>query len=256
MHGELKIFETEGDLFAAAAQTFSEAVRATLVVRPRFTVALSGGSTPKALFERLAQPPFRDELPWSQIEWFWGDERAVGPDDPESNYRMAREALLAHVDVDPAKVHRMLGESEKLPQAAKAYEHELAKVLGVPESGPPPSLDLVLLGMGGDGHTASLFPLTKALGEKKRWVVANDVPQLDTRRLTFTYPMLNAAASVMFFVSGVGKAKVLRDVLTGPADVRRLPSQNVNPTSGKLVWYVDRAAANLLDSTNSAKLQA
>lgn len=246
MHGERKIFETEGDLFAAAAHTFAEAVRTTLAERSRFTVALSGGSTPKGLFERLAQPPFRDELPWSKIEWFWGDERAVGPEDAESNYRMAREAILSKVDVDPAKVHRMLGESEKLPQAATAYQRELATVLGVPESGPPPALDLVLLGMGGDGHTASLFPLTKALGEKKKWVVANDVPQLDTRRLTFTYPMLNAAGCVLFLVSGAGKAKVLREVLEGPADVRRLPSQGIKPTSGRLLWYLDRAAASLL----------
>jgi 6-phosphogluconolactonase len=248
MNHDLRVFDTEAEVFDAAAQTFADAVRAVLAVRPRFTVALSGGSTPRALFERLAQPPHRDEIAWRTIDWFWGDERAVGPDDADSNYRMARETLLSKLNIAPDRVHRLRGEAEPLARGADEYVHELAETFGVSPDGPPPSLDLVLLGMGSDGHTASLFPFTSALDERRRWVVANDVPQLNTKRLTLTYPMLNAASCVMFLVSGVGKAKVLREVLEGASDPRRLPSQAVQPTHGRLVWFLDRAAAGLLES--------
>lgn len=247
MTPDLHVFGSEQELFQAAAQTFADAVRSVLSVRPRFTVALAGGSTPRALYERLAAPPLVDDVAWRAIEWFWGDERNVGPEDPESNFRLAREVLLSKIDVRAESIHRMPGEANDPRQAADDYAAQMARVFDRPVEGPPPSLDLVLLGMGGDGHTASLFPFTTALDERRRWVAANDVPQLNTRRLTLTYPLLNAASCVLFVVSGAGKAKVLREVLQGPFDPRRLPSQAVQPTNGRLLWYVDRAAAGMLE---------
>jgi 6-phosphogluconolactonase len=246
MNGELHVFETTDRLFHAAAAKLVEEARSAIAARSRFTVALAGGSTPQTLYELLAVEPYRSQVAWSKVEWFWGDERAVGPDDPESNFRMARQALLSKVEADASKVHRLCGEAVPLATAAEEYQRELARVFGVPTDGPPPSFDLVLLGMGGDGHTASLFPFTAALDEQKRWVTANDVPQLNARRLTVTYPVLNAAASVVFLVTGVGKAKVLREVLQGPHDPRRLPSQAVRP-AGSLHWFVDHSAASQLE---------
>lgn len=242
----LQVFDAADALFHAAAAKFVEAARSAVAARSRFTVALAGGSTPQSLYELLAVEPYRSQVAWSQVEWFWGDERAVGPEDPESNYRMARLALLSKVDADASKVHRLRGEAEPLASAADEYERELAGAFNTPPTPAPPSFDLVLLGMGGDGHTASLFPFTAALDERKRWVTANDVPQLNARRLTMTYPLLNAATAVVFLVTGVGKAKVLRDVLQGPHDPRRLPSQAVRP-AGSLHWYVDHPAASQLE---------
>ena len=247
MSGELRIFADEKELFAGAAATFVDAACAVLAVRPQFSVALAGGSTPRGLFELLASPAYRDSVDWKKVVWFWGDERSVGAEHPDSNYRMATEALLSHVAVDPGLVHRLCGETEPLSKGAEDYQQTLAKAFGIPADGPPPSLDLVLLGMGSDGHTASLFPFTAALDEKTRWVVANDVPQLTTRRLTLTYPVLNAAGCVLFLVTGAGKAKVLREVRQGPHDPRRLPSQTVDPQGGRLLWFVDRAAASQLE---------
>lgn len=247
MSGTLRVFEKEADLFAAAAATFVEIVRETLRKRPQFTVALAGGSTPRAMFERLAAPPLRDEVDWRAIHWFWGDERSVPADHADSNFRMARETLLSKVDIDPEKVHRLRGEADPLCEAATEYQHELARVCGVPADGPPPSVDLVLLGMGNDGHTASLFPNTAALQEREKWVVANDVPQQYTKRLTMTYPLLNAAETVMFLAAGAGKARILREVRQGPHDPQKLPAQGIAPTSGRLWWYIDRAAASRLE---------
>lgn len=247
MRGELRAFEKEADLFAAAAATFVEVVKLALAERPQFTVALAGGSTPRAMFERLAAPPLRDEVDWRRIQWFWGDERNVAADHADSNFRMAREALLSRVDVDPEKIHRLRGEADPLGDAAVDYQRQLAQVCGVAENGPPPSLDLVLLGMGNDGHTASLFPNTAALQEQEKWIVANDVPQQYGRRLTMTYPLLNAASIVMFLAAGAGKARILREVRQGPHDPQKLPAQGIAPTSGRLWWYVDRAAASQLE---------
>lgn len=251
MNADVRIFaapdaDDNAELFTTAANLFAESARAAIAARGMFTVALSGGSTPRSLFERLAVAPYRDAIEWRKIRWFWGDERTVGPDDPASNYRMAREALLSKVDVDPALVFRLRGEADPPTVAADEYERDLAAVFGAKINGPPPSLDLVLLGMGDDGHTASLFPNTDALDERKRWVTANHVPQHDTWRLTMTYPMLNAAGHVLFLVAGPTKAGVLREVLQGPYDPRRLPSQAVR-SAGRLTWFVDRAAASQLE---------
>lgn len=246
MNADVRIFTTTAELFTAAADLFAQSARAAIAARGTFTIALSGGSTPRSLFERLAAAPYRDAIAWRKIRWSWGDERTVGPDDPASNYRMAREALLSKVDVDPALVFRLRGEAVPPAVAADEYEQVLEAFCGATLGGPPPSLDLVLLGMGDDGHTASLFPHTAALDEQRRWVTANQVPQHDTWRLTMTYPVLNAAAHVVFLVAGTTKAGVLREVLQGPYDPRRLPSQAVRP-AGRLTWFVDRAAASQLE---------
>lgn len=253
MNGTLQVFDTEAALFQGAAEKFVAAATAAIAARGRFTVALSGGSTPRGLYERLTSEPFRDQVEWPKVEWFFGDERPVGPDDPESNYRLARETLFTKLGVDEERVHRIQGESERPEAAANEYQKELARVFGA--GGAPtgageagwPSFDLVLLGMGSDGHTASLFPFTSALNVRKRWVAANDVPQLSTRRYTLTAPVINAAACVLFLVTGVGKAKVLREVLQGRREPKRLPSQLIKPNGGELLWYVDRAAASQLE---------
>jgi 6-phosphogluconolactonase len=183
------------------------------------------------------------------VEVFWGDERCVPPTHADSNYRMAKEALLDLVPIPAERVHRMAGESPDPAAAAAAYEAEIARVLGGSPGGAPPALDLVLLGMGADGHTASLFPGTTALGERRRWVVANHVPKLGVDRVTLTWPILNRAAHVFFLVVGADKAAVLREVLEGPPAVERLPSQGIRPEAGRLVWICDRLAAGALGAT-------
>jgi 6-phosphogluconolactonase len=209
-----------------------------LAARGRFRVALAGGSTPRALYTQLASA---SDLDWARTDVFFGDERGVGPDDPQSNFRMARETLLQPAAVPPENVRRMRGEDPDLDSAA--FDYEVA--LGGPS---PPPFDLVLLGMGGDGHTASLFPGTAALDERTRLCVANEVPQLKTRRLTLTYPVLLAARDVLFLVAGADKADVLRDVLGPALDVRRWPSQALlrrrDPRPALL--FCDRAAASKL----------
>ncbi len=233
-------------LSEAAADLFTAMAQEAVARRGQFTVALAGGSTPKRLYELLASAPRLERVPWSHVEFFWGDERAVSPDHPESNYRMAYETLLSKIDVAPAQIHRMPAERADLGQAAADYQHELARTLAADPNGQPPSLDLALLGLGDDGHTASLFPHTTALSEHHRWVVANYVPKLDSRRLTLTPPMLNCAQHVLFMVSGAHKAQALAAVLEGPRDPQRLPAQLIAPPSRHLQWLVDTAAASAL----------
>jgi len=203
-----------------------------------FAIALAGGDTPRRTYERLAADASVD---WPRVEFFWGDERAVPPDHPDSNFRMADRALLRPLGIDPRRIHRMAAERDDLAAAARDYEAELAKVCGEP--GGPPRLDLVLLGMGADGHTASLFPRTSALSESRRWVVANEVPQLATRRLTITFPLIEHARSVIVLVAGESKAPALAQVLQGPPDRERLPSQRLRALAS-VEWLVDTAAAS------------
>ncbi len=211
----------------------------------RVTLALSGGSTPRALYALLAGDHFRSRVPWPRVHVFWGDERCVPPDHSESNYRMAREALLDVVPIPAQNIHRMPGEGKDHARAAADYEQTLKAFFRVPE-GEWPRFDLILLGMGEDGHTASLFPGTAALMEHERWVTANYVEKLGTYRLTLTVPVINHAANVVFLVSGESKASVLREVLEGKAQPQRLPSQLVGPEEGRLVFIVDQAAAKEL----------
>jgi 6-phosphogluconolactonase len=227
----------------AAAEEFVRCASEAVAACGRFTVALSGGSTPRRLYQLLAGEPYRGQVDWGRVEVFWGDERSVPPDDKDSNYRMAREAMLAVVALPAGHVHRMEAERTDRDTAAREYQDEIARAFGVDPNGEPPAFDLVLLGMGPDGHTASLFPHTAALGEPKRWVVVNHVPQHHTDRMTLTYPVLNRAREVLFLVAGPDKAEPLAEVLQGPPDPQRLPSQRVRPTNGELLFFVDRAAA-------------
>jgi 6-phosphogluconolactonase len=229
-----------------AASDFQKRSGDAIRARSRFVVALSGGSTPKRLFEILAAAPFHDSIDWPNVVLFWGDERPVPPDHADSNYRMARESLISKVSVRPENVHRMVAEAADGEQSARAYEEQIRKSFGVSSSAPPPAFDLVLLGMGPDGHTASLFPETTALDEQQRLVTPNFVPKFNSRRMTFTYPLINAARQVLFLVGGGDKAETLRDVLVGPEQVHKYPSQGIQPTSGELFWFVDADAAALL----------
>lgn len=225
------------------AEEFLGCAQEAIAQRGRFLVALTGGSTPRRLYQMLAEDPLRTQLDWGRVQFFWGDERCVPPDHADSNYRMAHEALLSQLSIGPEQVHRMEGERPDLDQSARDYQNTLARVFGVASEGEPPAFDLILLGMGSDGHTASLFPHTQALHEKDRWVVANEVPQHSTHRLTMTYPLLNRGRQVLFMVTGAQKSSTLREVLEGPSDPERLPSQRLQPTQGKLTWLVDTAAA-------------
>lgn len=239
---DIRIFPDVQSLSEAAAHEWVRCAREAAAARGRFTIALSGGSTPKHLYQLLAGEPFRSQVDWSHVEIFWGDERCVPPDHPDSNYRMAREAMLANLPIPAEHIHRIEAERSDRDAAARDYEAVLARAFGVAIGREPPALDLVLLGMGPDGHTASLFPQTQALDETKRWVVANPVPQLHTQRLTLTRPILNRAREVLFLVAGADKAERLAEVLAGPADPKRLPSQTIQP-EGQFLWFLDRAAA-------------
>jgi 6-phosphogluconolactonase len=225
---------------AGALELVAAAARARGARAP-LRVVLSGGSTPRRMLEELARE--RTRVDWSRVELFFGDERPVPPDHPDSNYGMARRALLDPAGIDPARVHRLRGEAADLDAAARDYQAEIARACGVPASGPPPVLDLVYLGLGADGHTASLFPGSPALSEAERWVVANPLPGLGTARLTLAFPVLNRAARVVFLVCGAEKAEALFRVLEGPRRVAELPAQGVLPAAGSLLWLVDAAAA-------------
>lgn len=233
-----------------AACHFVEMVSEAAEANGRARVAVSGGSTPKAAFQLLADPDqkYRNRMPWDALELFWVDERTVPPDHAESNYRMTREAMLDHVHLRPEQVHRMEGELE--PEAAAArYESELRNTFRL-EGAETPRFDLISLGMGDDGHTASLFPHTAAIHEMGRLVVANQVPQKDTWRITLTWPVINQARSVFFLIAGADKAERVHEVFIGPRDPERLPSQLIWPSSGILTLFLDKAAAALLPATN------
>lgn len=222
----------------AAADELGAIARAAVAERGSCHIALSGGSTPKHLFHLLARAG-REALPWDHVELWWGDERAVPPDHPDSNYGMARAALTEPLGLDASHIHRMAGELDPAA-AARGYEDELVAALGG-----PPILDLVLLGMGPDGHTASLFPGSPALDETRRWVVANVVTSPlvhgTATRITLTAPAINAARQVRFLITGADKAAALAQVLEGPRDPKRYPSQLIAGVD--LAWLVDTAAA-------------
>ena len=223
----------------AAAREFVDAAKGDIALRGRFLVALAGGRTPVAMYERLASGPLRDEVDWPRVEFFTGDERAVPQDHPDSNIGMARRTLLDPLGIDTARVHRMRGEAADLDEAARAYEEELLRVAGT-----PPSLDLVLLGIGADGHTASLFPGMEALSETNRWVVASDGPAPGSRRLTLTFPAILAARRIMVLVSGADKGETVRAVMHGGA-LRALPAERLHDAGSRVTWLVEAAAARL-----------
>ena len=237
----IRCFPDDESLSRAAADIFLAEAKAAVQKKDGFTVALSGGSTPRRTYRILADSTHRDQVEWEKVHVFWGDERCVPPGDPKSNERMARRALLDHVPVPPGQVHPMrCGESPE--HAADQYERRLHARFGPG----PPAFDLVFLGLGENGHTASLFPGTSVLEEQKRWVAAVYLPEQDLYRLTLTAPIINMAGKIVFLVSGEGKAKVLKAVLEGPRNPCHLPAQLIKPADGELVWLVDHKAGQML----------
>jgi 6-phosphogluconolactonase len=235
---EVKVYAEALALARAAAGHFVALSAQAVSAHGRFAVALSGGSTPKTMYSLLATPEFAARLDWTRVHIFWGDERCVPPEHPDSNYRMAREALLDHVPIPAGNVYRIHGELEPA-EAADDYERTLQAFFTHRQ----PRFDLILLGMGDDGHTASLFPGTAAIHEQTRWVVAHYVEKLRTWRVTLTPVVINAAANVTFVVAGAGKAECLSQVLTGPYQPDVLPAQIVRPADGHLLWLLDADAA-------------
>jgi len=234
------------ELSRIAAEEFVRQIKGTVRAHDLCTVVLSGGSTPKGLYALLASDEaWQTRLPWDKIHFFWGDERHVPPDHPDSNYRVAHQALLSKVPVPLENVHRIAAENPNAHQAAEEYEQTLRTFFRL-AAGQLPRFDLILLGMGPDGHTASLFPGTAALHESQRLVVANWVEKFHTYRITLTLPVFNNAARVLFLVSGEEKAEVLRAVLQGHDQPPRFPAQLICPTSGEILWLVDQDAARLL----------
>jgi 6-phosphogluconolactonase len=233
-----------------AAEQFVEIAEQAAATRGRARIAISGGSTPKAAFQLLADPsePFLKRMPWEKLDLYWVDERTVPPDDPDSNYRMTRGAMLDHVPLKPEQVHRMEGELE--PEVAAARYESLLRNTFRLEGAETPRFDLVALGMGDDGHTASLFPHTDAIHELGRLVTANQVPQKDTWRITLTWPVINQAGSVFFLIGGKNKAELVKEVFAGPRDPERLPSQLIWPSSGILTLILDKGAAALLPAAD------
>jgi len=238
---EIRISNTPADLFQAAATEFATLASKAVQSNGKFSVALSGGSTPKSLYALLASGSLPN-IPWQKVFFFFGDERDVPPDHPDSNYRMAAESGLFS-KVSNQQVLRVRTEEKDANTAALDYEQTLQKFFGL-RPGEFPRFDLVLLGLGPDGHTASLFPGTAALNEKSRLVVANWIDKFHTYRITLTLPVLNRAACVMFLASGADKANILREVLEN--DKADLPSQKVHPADGRLLWLIDRAAGSQL----------
>ena len=249
--GERRVVDSKDALSQAAASEFFLRAIDAVGANGRFTVALSGGSTPRGLYALLAtDAAWRDQLPWARMHFFWGDERHVPPEHAESNFRMADKALLSVAPVPPANIHRINGEAASAADAASEYEDLLREVFELAE-GEVPRFDLILLGLGAEGHTASLFPGTRALTENRRLVVSNWVGKLFADRITLTLPVLNNAACLMFIVSGEDKATALKAIFEGPYEPDQLPAQLINPTDGRLVWLLDRAAALELDVIGS-----
>ena len=243
MQPEIRIVDDAAALAVAAAEEFVDAAGEAVAARGRFTVALSGGSTPKQLYERLASlGPSDTTIPWPQTHLFWGDERLVPPDHADSNYRMARETLLDRVALPAHQIHRIPTDTGDATEAASRYEAELRAFFS-PAAGEVPRFDLILLGLGGDGHTASLFPGSGAVREEIRWVVGDRVEGTPYDRVTLTFPVLNNAARVIFLVRGSDKAIALQSVLEGDAPIDRIPARGVRPRSGRLLWLVDRDGA-------------
>lgn len=229
-----------------AASVFVRLARQAIWDRGVFHVALSGGSTPRRTHELLATPAFARKVEWNSVQIYFGDERAVEPDHPDSNFRAAHESLLDGVSLHSSQIHRLAGERGDLARSAREYEEQLSRSFAVKRGQGFPRFDLIMLGLGKDGHTASLFPFTQALNEREAWVVRNEVPQLSTERLTFTAPLINAARHVAFLVAGEDKAAALERVLEGPNNPFELPSQMIAPADGELWWLIDEAAGGHL----------
>ena len=239
---EIEVFPTAADLFHAAAEEFSGVGRRAIGAQGRFTVALSGGSTPRSLYSLLASS--YADFPWARTYFFFGDERHVPPTDPESNYRMVHESLFSKVAIPAQNIFRVKSENFDAAAAAADYEAQLRKFFEL-KPNEFPRFDLILLGMGPDGHTASLFPDSEGLKEQSKLVIANWVEKFKTHRISFTFPVLNKAGEVIFLASGTDKSEMLREVLEGK-HTPPLPAQQVLPSNGRLLWMLDEPAATKL----------
>jgi 6-phosphogluconolactonase len=237
----IEIFPTPERLADAVARHVASIAADAIAATGRFTLALSGGSTPRAAYSRLASADLTRQIDWRSVYLLWGDERCVPPNDPRSNYRMAKEVLLDRVPIPPQQIHRIRGEDQP-EKAAAEYEREIRVLLGSEQS----PLDLVLLGLGEDGHTASLFPGQPAVHETELWVVSVPAPSGGLWRVTLTPAVLNRARNVTFVVSGAAKAPVLEQVLEGPFAPDLLPAQAIHPAQGLLMWMLDERAAGRL----------
>jgi 6-phosphogluconolactonase len=245
---EVRILKDGAAIAKFAAEKFLEIAKAAVAQKSLFTVALAGGSTPKALYGLLVDDPaLRSQLPWDRMHIFFGDERHAGPNDADSNFRMANEAMISKAPLKPEQVTRIKGEYPDTEKAALEYEHELKTFFKL-GPGELPRFDLVLVGMGDEGHTLSLFPGTKALQPGARLVVRNWIGKLYTERITITAPVASSAANVIFMVTKADKAPALKAVLEGPFEPEQLPSQLIQPVHGKLLWLVDTAAGAMLTS--------
>jgi 6-phosphogluconolactonase len=241
---EIIVCQDAAELNRKAAEQFLSLAGAAVLSSGRFTVALSGGSTPKALYLLLASREYQSRLDWGRVHLFWGDERCVPPDHPESNYRMVRESLLGKIKLPAENIHRMTGKIEPR-QAAAAYEAELQKFFGLAR-GELPRFDLIFLGLGEDGHTASLFPGSAALDEKDRLVATAYVDKLQAHRLTLTLPVINTAAQVTFLVAGQSKVGIVKELLGSDGSTANYPAAKINPLDGRLTWLIAADAAALL----------
>jgi 6-phosphogluconolactonase len=241
-HPKVLVFESPEELASAAAERFVECANESHSRHDKFCVALAGGNTPRQVYELLATEPFKNRLDWSKVHLFFGDERAVPPDHPDSNYAMVNDTLISRVSIPASNAHRIPGEGDANENAIQYQDHLKSFFAGQSW----PRFDLVLLGMGEDGHTASLFPNSEALNEKSRWVVATRNEQLGQDRITLTIPVFNHAKRVIFLVVGKKKAQRLQEVLHLQSGSEQLPAQAIRPTNGTLEWLVDAEAAALL----------
>lgn len=246
MNREVRILADGAATAKRAAQEFVQAAAAAVHANGSFSVALAGGSTPKALYSLLADDPvLRSQVPWDKIHLFFGDERHVGPGHPDSNFRMATEAMISRAPLRKEQVTRIQGENPDAEEAAREYEQELRAYFRL-KPGEYPRFDMLLAGMGNEGHTLSLFPGTKALHPSERIAVRNWVGKLFTDRITLTAPAASNAALILFMVTGADKAPALKAVLEGPYEPEQLPAQLLQPTNGRLLWLVDAAAGGML----------
>jgi 6-phosphogluconolactonase len=243
---KVELFADGMEIAQRAADEVVRIASEAAAARGAFTIALSGGSTPKVLYALLAEnPALRKSLPWDKMKVFFGDERHVGPGRADSNFQMASDTILSKVPLQPEQIHRIKGEYPDTAQAAVEYEATIQREFAL-QTGEFPRFDLVLLGMGSEGHTLSLFPGTKALHETERIVTRNWVGKLYTERITLTAPAANNAANIIFMITGADKACALKAVLEGPHEPEQLPAQMIQPSNGKLSWLADQAAGSML----------
>ena len=247
-HTQVRLFDDPEEMARGVADRLLRWTASRLEAGERFTVALSGGTTPLHLFDLLSQEPYRGRIPWHRIHFFWGDERMVPPDHEESNYGTADRALLRRLQLPSDQIHRIRGEVADPDEAAAEYASELRTTFRLRE-GELPRFDLVLLGMGTDGHIASLFPGNPALWENRKLVTSAYLPKPGIHRITLTCPVINNAACIVFMVAGEEKAEILRRALEGPHEPHLLPAQLVRPQEGEFLWYIDRAAGRLLSQS-------